>query len=217
MQSAQSYDSVFRNSFRAARQHVLAPQSGASSASTPVPSPFALTLNAAIRAGSPWQPNLAEVKVRAIATTDMPFLNTLYAAARDAEVAATGWSEADQHDFLMAQFRMQHNYYLEHFADAHFLLLSRGAHPIGRLYWWSEGASASLIDITLLPEECGEGLGTALLTLLMQQADKLGQTITLQIEPLNPALRLYRRFGFDVVTNNNLFLKMERAPKVTHA
>lgn len=215
--SAQTYDSVFRSSFRAARQRALAPQLSATSATAPPPAPFVSALNAAIRAASPWQPSLSEVMVQTIATADMPFLNSLYAAARDAEVASTGWNEADQREFLVAQFRTQHSYYREHFTDGHFLLLSRGGRAIGRLYWWSQGEGASLIDVTLLPEECGQGLGTALLTLLTQQADKQGQTITLHVEPQNPAHRLYRRLGFDVVSNNSVYLKMQRPPKVAHA
>lgn len=214
MHYTQTYDDAFRGAYRSLQHQARASQAAAESSAAPIATPFVRMLNAAIRAASPWRPSLSEVVVRAITVADMAFLNSLYASSRDAEVAATGWHPADQQDFLSAQFRTQHNYYREHFADGQFLLLSRGTEAIGRLYWWAQGANATLIDVTLVPLECGLGLGTSLINLLTQQADQQGQTITLHVEPHNPALRLYRRVGFEVVIDNDVYLKMHRRPKL---
>lgn len=169
-------------------------------------------LNMGLRAASAVHPRLSELAVRAINTADMPFLNRIYAAARDVEMMALRWKTAEQHEFLLTQFRMQHNYFSESFADARFLVLTRGPRAIGRLYWCSHGAASSIIDLTLLSEECGQGLGTALLTLITEYADRKRESLTLQVKPFSPAHRLYRRFGFAVVADSGIYLKMQRLP-----
>ena len=119
-------------------------------------------LNVGLHAASAVHPRLSELAVRAINTADMPFLNRIYAAARDVEMMALRWKTAELHEFLLTQFRMQHNYFGESFADARFLVLTRGTRAIGRLYWCSHGAASSIIDLTLLSEECGHDHSTVM-------------------------------------------------------
>ncbi len=153
---------------------------------------------------------LDEVSARPIEAADQGFLQSLFACTRADEFAAAGWDDAVLDSFLAQQFDLQHRYYQEHYADADFLLLLRRGEPIGRLYWWAQGAHATLIDISLLPRERGRGVGTALLALLTAQARRLGQSVGLHVEPANPARRLYERFGFEVVADNGVYTKMNR-------
>lgn len=155
---------------------------------------------------------LAGVRVRPAGEEHLPFLCHVYASARVDEMATTGWSEAEKNAFIEQQFAFQHRYYREHHPDAQFLLISRQAQAIGRLYWRSQGDQAALMDISLLPEHRGAGIGSAILGLLMTQADAAGQVTTLYVEHYNPAFRLYRRFGFEVVADSGVYLKMCRAP-----
>lgn len=160
---------------------------------------------------------LRGVSSRPIDTGDMPFLGTLFAATRADEVAATGWPPETQQRFLAQQFELQHRYYQQHHAGAEFLLVLRDGVPIGRLYWRGTGHEAALIDISLVAAERGRGLGTTLLLQRLAQADALGQAVGLYVEPHNPALRLYRRLGFDVVDDNAVYLKMRRRPATSNA
>ncbi|RQP23425.1 GNAT family N-acetyltransferase [Albitalea terrae] len=156
---------------------------------------------------------LKGVMARPMVPGDLEFLQGLYASTRAAEMAATGWTEAQCRQFLDGQFELQHHYYQAHHAGADFLLLSRGAQPIGRLYWRERDDTASLIDVSLLPAERGRGIGSALMHLLVQRADERGLAIELHVEPDNPALRLYRRFGFDVAKDNGVYARMRREPE----
>ncbi len=156
---------------------------------------------------------LAGVRVHAATYEHLPFLCRVYASARAEEMAGVDWSEAEKSAFIEQQFVFQHRYYREHHPDAQFLVITRDNQAIGRLYWRSEGDQAALMDISLLPEHRGAGIGSAILGLLMAQADTDGQTTTLYVEPNNPAHRLYRRFGFEVVGDNGVYLKMCRAPR----
>jgi len=156
---------------------------------------------------------LAGVRLQTATDEHLPFLCRVYGSARADELAAIDWSDAEKNAFIEQQFAFQHRYYHEHHPDAQFLVITRDDQAIGRLYWRSEGDQAALMDISLLPEYRRAGIGTAILTLLMARADADGQTTTLYVEPNNPAHRLYRRFGFEVVADNGVYLKMCRAPR----
>jgi ribosomal protein S18 acetylase RimI-like enzyme len=157
-------------------------------------------------------PRPAGLAARRIADEDLVFLSLLYAATRAEELASTGWSGEAQQQFLDQQFQFQHRYYQAHYADADFLLLQREGQPLGRLYWHTRGSQATLIDISLLPAQRGQGLGSALLQMLTARADALQQAIDLHVEPANPAHRLYERFGFAAIATNGVYLKMRRLP-----
>ena len=56
------------------------------------------------------------------------------------------------------------------------------------------------LSIAVVPSRRGKGYGEELLQALLQEAKANGFTqISLSVEPANPALRLYERFGFEKV------------------
>lgn len=55
------------------------------------------------------------------------------------------------------------------------------------------------VSVAMLPGYRGQGIGTALLTKLIAQADGRYAALSLSVDPQNPALRLYERLGFVVV------------------
>ncbi len=156
---------------------------------------------------------LATVRVRSAEESDLPFLCRVYASARADEMAATGWSAAEIADFIGQQFTYQHRYYQEHYPQGQFMVVTRDGQDIGRLYWRTEGSEAALMDISFLPEYRGAGIGSAIMSQLTALADANSQTITLYVEPYNPALRLYQRFGFEQVGENGVYHKMCRTPQ----
>lgn len=153
---------------------------------------------------------LRGIVARPIEAVDLAFLRSLYAQIRAEEMAASGWPPDQVRQFLAMQFDLQHRYYQEHHAGADFLVLLREGQPIGRIYWREQGDEACLIDISLVPAERGRGVGTAFMRLLTTRADARGQDIVLHVEPFNPALRLYRRFGFETLGDNGIYAKLRR-------
>lgn len=55
------------------------------------------------------------------------------------------------------------------------------------------------LGIALLPEYRGQGIGTALLTRLFEAAKNSYTALALSVSPNNPAIRLYKRLGFEIV------------------
>ena len=67
-----------------------------------------------------------------------------------------------------------------------------------------------IVDIALLPEYRGKGIGNGLLRDLLAEADADRESVTIHVERLNPALRLYERLGFAVAEDKGVYLFLER-------
>ena len=138
----------------------------------------------------------AGLRFRPIADTDLPFLARLYASTRMEELAVTAWSDAQKAAFLQSQFDAQHAHYQKHYAGSDFFVIEREAQAVGRLYLARWKDEHRIVDIALLPEFRRGGLGTALLSDLLDEAARAGKAVTIHVEKFNPALTLYRRLGF---------------------
>ncbi|WP_051341209.1 GNAT family N-acetyltransferase [Azospirillum halopraeferens] len=135
-------------------------------------------------------------RLRPCRDADLPFLKRLYRHARDAELARTGWPEEMKRAFCEQQFHAQHTDYLRRFPDADFLLILDRRDPVGRLYV-DRGLDLHLVDISLLPQRRGRGLGTAVLRALRALAMERGGGVVLSVAVDNPrAAALYHRMGF---------------------
>ena len=154
-------------------------------------------------------PAETEVSFRPITDADLPFLARLYASTREEELAATGWTAEQKAAFLGFQFEAQHRHYMEHYAGSRFDLVLAGGVPAGRLYVADRREEVRLIDIALLPEHRGRGLGTRLLRDLQAAAGAAGKPLTIHVERFNPALALYQRLGFRSVEENGPYFLME--------
>ncbi|MGC4010598.1 MAG: GNAT family N-acetyltransferase [Pseudomonas sp.] len=155
-------------------------------------------------------PTLELLQLRPIAEADQAFLRALYATTRNHEVAQLDWPPAAIDAFLSQQFDAQHGYYQAHFPDAEFSVIEAGGQPIGRayLYWGPE--HLQIIDLALLPDYCGRGVGSRLLGEILARADALGLSVGLHVENYNPAQRLYQRHGFECLDENGVYLKLHR-------
>jgi GNAT superfamily N-acetyltransferase len=127
---------------------------------------------------------------------DLAFVEALYGSVRAAELSITGWPEEMRAAFLGQQHRAQHQHYRAHYPDAAWLILERGGEPVGRLYFDETPSDLHLIDISLVESSRGAGLGRAIMADLIDRAGETGRTMSLFVEPNNPARRLYLGLGF---------------------
>ena len=63
-----------------------------------------------------------------------------------------------------------------------------------------------MIDIALMPEHRGAGIGTKLLKELQEEAKAAGKKLSIHVERFNPARRLYERLGFQQVEEKEVYL-----------
>lgn len=152
--------------------------------------------------------SLSCVALRPIAAADLPLLEELYAFAREQEMAQLDWREADKSAFLRQQFQLQHQYYQQHYANARFDVIEMEGQGVGRLYWQWREAELRLMDIALLPQWRGRGIGSLLVGELMRQSAERQLPIVLHVEPYNRAVAWYDRLGFLVRDDNGVYLQM---------
>jgi ribosomal protein S18 acetylase RimI-like enzyme len=139
---------------------------------------------------------MAELTLRPVTAEDRPFLERVYASTRAEELAVVPWTDLQKAAFLRFQFDDQDRHYRQHYAQARFDVVLAGGTAVGRLYVDRSGSEIRLIDIALLPEHRGAGIGSALLGALIAEARREQKPLTIHVEHGNPAQRLYQRLGF---------------------
>jgi len=154
-----------------------------------------------------------DVEFRPITEADRPFLARLYASTRADEMALVPWPDEQKAAFLTQQFEAQHKYYHEVFTEAEFYVIERRGEAIGRLYRDDRDDEIRLIDIALVPEARGQGLGGAILRDLLDEACSRGLLVRIHVERNNPALRLYERLGFRPIEDQGVYHLMEFSPE----
>lgn len=138
---------------------------------------------------------------------DEPFLRALHASVRAQDpLARLMPALVDQ------QFEMQLANYRAGFPDAGRWIVELDGASIGRLYVDETGEGVRLLDIALMPEARGRGIGGMLVRRVMADAAASGKTVTLQVEAANPARQLYARLGFRDVLVDGPVVSMRWTP-----
>ncbi|HEY0107203.1 MAG TPA: GNAT family N-acetyltransferase [Rhizomicrobium sp.] len=148
---------------------------------------------------------------------DVPFLARLYASTREAELAPIPWTPEQKAAFLAQQFQAQRHDYRTRIRDCRFEVLEHRGSPMGRLYLQDRPSRLHVVDIALMPEWRGKGIGTQMLEALQAEGSASGRGVGIFVEKLNPALRLYRRLGFIDVMDHDIHLEMEWMPQTPNA
>ncbi|MDF7776159.1 GNAT family N-acetyltransferase [Sphingomonas sp. AOB5] len=128
--------------------------------------------------------------------TDEPFLRRLFVAGRRDEFAASGMPDAQIEMLLAQQFNLQRSHYRAAYPDADWSVVEHRGEPVGRLYLARAMDGRHLVDIAVMPQWQGKGLGAALLDRVLADAQAAGRPVHLSVRPYNPARRLYLRKGF---------------------
>lgn len=155
------------------------------------------------------------VSLRPATVDDTEFLAAVYAATRMVELEATDWDDAQKADFCRMQFTAQDSHYRQHYPTAEFSVIEVSGIPVGRLYvdrWKNE---IRIMDIAILPEHRGKGIGSRLLPGLKQEAADSGRSLSIHVERFNPALRLYERLGFRMTEDKGVYFLLEWKAAVT--
>jgi ribosomal protein S18 acetylase RimI-like enzyme len=145
------------------------------------------------------------IRLRPRRDDDRPFLAMLYASTRQQEMALIDWNDDQKRAFLQWQFDAQTSHYDEQYDGADFLIIEQEGVSIGRLYIDRREDEIEVIDIALLPECRGSGLGSRLLHDVLGEAERSGKRVKIYVENFNPARRLYDRLGFQHVDTNGVY------------
>ena len=136
---------------------------------------------------------------------DLPFVAALYASTRREELAVTGWPQELRDAFLHQQHEAQHSFYRATYDGAEWLIIEQGGAPVGRLYRVVWPGEIRVIDISLVPEARGTGVGGAILAAIQAEAREIGKAVSIHVEKNNRARNLYLRLGFEVIEDKGVY------------
>jgi ribosomal protein S18 acetylase RimI-like enzyme len=150
--------------------------------------------------------------LRPAGSGDAGLLYRIYASTREDELTVVPWDDSQKEAFLRMQFDAQHRYYHANFPDASYDLIVSGDEVLGRLYVDRGETAWNVIDLALLPEHRGKGIGTQLLTDVLAEAAAAAKPVRMHVERFNPARRLYDRLGFYQIADKDVYLLLEWKP-----
>lgn len=144
---------------------------------------------------------------------DKPFLLSLYAETRAAEMAMVPWNEDLKRVFVESQFDAQRAHYREHFPDATYDVLILDGELVGRLYVLRNPEQIRILDLHIANEQRGKGIGTNFIDLLKAEAVAAGLPLRIYLELTSPYMSLFERRGFVAIdTLNDFHVLMEWRP-----
>jgi ribosomal protein S18 acetylase RimI-like enzyme len=153
------------------------------------------------------------VTLRPVVAADEPLLRRVYASTRADELAPVPWTDEQKRAFIDQQFSARAAHYAQHYPGMTRDVVVVDGVDAGQLLVDRWEREIRIVDVALLPEHRGGGAGTTLLRGLMAEAAAAGKALSIHVERMNPALKLYERLGFVPVADEGVHLRMEwRSP-----
>jgi GNAT superfamily N-acetyltransferase len=128
--------------------------------------------------------------------SDRAFLVALYTSTRAEEFAQLGWPPEMERAFMQLQFEAQRGDYERRYPESRCRIVELHRCPVGRLWTARDGASLVVLDISIVADLRGQGIGTECLRGVQRQAVAAELAVDLQVVVGNPAQHLYERLGF---------------------
>lgn len=156
-------------------------------------------------------PGGGRVALRAVGPGDEEFLLAVYASTREQELAQVNWPEELKRAFLRQQSEAQRREYESRYPEAEYDVILLDGRAVGRLWVGRGEEEMRLLDIALLPDARGRGVGAALVTRLIEEARATGTRLRHMVFVMNEgARRFYERHGFVVFEEvGGAYLHME--------
>ncbi len=130
----------------------------------------------------------AVFSTRPATEADVPFLLHLRTVAMDPHHRAAG--------IVQTPAEMEERV-RSHWSEAQ--VVEVDGQPVGLWKLWRQPEVWWILQVQLMPEAQGRGIGAALVRALQAEARAAGMPLKLKVLKNNPALRLYRRLGFAIV------------------
>lgn len=144
-----------------------------------------------------------------VCVDDHLFLFQLFTSTRFDEIVSWGFDQTMTEQFLHMQWEAQTQSHRLQFPDMDHRIILADDRKAGRIIVDRTSSELRLVDISLLPEYHNQGIGTRILLELQREALQQKKTLSLSVLVSNPAKRLYDRLGFLVVSQGEVYVRME--------
>ena len=149
------------------------------------------------------------ITLRPATDDDREFLVALYGSTRADELDLVAWPPGRRDAFVRMQYDAQDASYRAQNPHGAFDVVEVDGRPAGRLYVDRRPAEIRIVDIALLPELRGAGIGTCLVERLRAEAAASGRTLSVHVEVHNRATTFYERLGLRAVAERGVYRRME--------
>ena len=140
------------------------------------------------------------------------FLFRLFIESRPDLALISGLDEHQKSSIIYQQFIMEEQQLRIIYPEADFNIVMIDSEPIGRLFVYHGEKTDRIIEIALLENYRGIGIGTKLMSTVIEEAMKYEKSITLQVGWFNEkAYKFYEKLGFKIVENKGVSLEMKFA------
>jgi len=142
--------------------------------------------------------------------SDDGFLFELFVDVRRPEFEQAGLPEALLNALLADQYRIQALQYAAAHPGAEHRIIEHDGTPVGRLILAQVPEGLRIVDISLMSNVRGRGLGGRVLSWICEQAGAAGCSVSLSVLGISPAQTLYLRHGFRFIDAGEPYRQMVR-------
>jgi ribosomal protein S18 acetylase RimI-like enzyme len=152
-----------------------------------------------------------DIAVRPVRSPDDDVFDlSVYASTRLPELTALDWTPQQIDDFIGLQYRAQSRHYRQQYPDAAYSVVTVVSEPAGRLIVARSDQEIRIVDIALLPEYQGRGIGGILVRRLLAEADEAGVPLRCHVEQSNTARGFWEHLGLVAVRIDGAHIVMDR-------
>lgn len=138
------------------------------------------------------------------------FLLKLFTECRPDLALIIDVSKKQKASIISQQFTMEQQQLIQMYPDAELNIVMFNKEPVGRLYVHHGETADRILEIGLLEQYRGRGIGGKLVTTVIENAAKIGKTVRLQVVWFNQgAYAFYEKVGFQVIENRDVFYEMQ--------
>lgn len=121
-----------------------------------------------------------------------------------------GVTEEEREELICQQFKVEQSQLIQMYPKAKLNIIMLNEKPIGIIYISHGETSDRILQIGILEDYRGLGIGKKVMNKIIKESVKRGKTVSLQVAWFNQrAYVFYEKLGFKVVENNTVFYEMQ--------
>lgn len=135
---------------------------------------------------------------------DYPFFTALFSSTRD-DLRQLDWPQDKIEELIRQQQLVQETGMRDLFPQAQYFVIDYAGQSIGRVVLDIEPDNIRLVNISLIPQAKGNGIGRAIMHALQSYAQEHQCSLNLAVFQFNePARNLYLSCGFTIIRNDGI-------------
>ncbi len=149
-----------------------------------------------------------EITLRPLREDETEFWREIFYDSVRSHFLSLNLPESETDNLIEFQYQAQSLDYEKNYPLVSNNIVLFNAERVGRLIYSTEHGDLHIIEMAILTEFRGRGIGTKLFRWFFDESRRSGLPIRFYVEKGNPAFRLYRRLGFEVVADVNTHFQL---------